>query len=303
MTTIVAERGEPRTGSVLSSALVQSFDTKGGTGGSKARIPAELASIPGVGAVHPVYANPEHEPSRPDWLPGLVPCADLARSPELGRCAPGAEVAYVWHDLLGLRRASDEPPVWAPAPLDAASVEKLPLLSVVVATDGSASAVERSRTVLEAAFPEVNRSPATVADYESDFRRTLVQWQQLANVVIVASLAIAGCSLAVGVAGGITERKRPFSLLRLTGVPIGMLRRVVTLESAVPLVFVAVLAIGMGFVAAQLFLTSQLDYTLHAPGLAYYLAVAAGLLASFAIIASTLPLLRRITGPETARNE
>ncbi|GFJ79647.1 hypothetical protein Phou_038270 [Phytohabitans houttuyneae] len=303
MTTIVAERGEPRTGSVLSSALVQSFDTKGGAGGSKARIPAELASIPGVGAVHPVYANPEHEPSRPDWLPGLVPCADLARSPELGRCAPGAEVAYVWHDLLGPRRASNEPPVWAPAPVDAASVEKLPLLSVVVATDGSATAVERSRTVLEAAFPEVNRSPATVADYESDFRRTLVQWQQLANVVIVASLAIAGCSLAVGVAGGITERKRPFSLLRLTGVPIGMLRRVVTLESAVPLVFVALLAIGMGFVAAQLFLTSQLDYTLHAPGLAYYLAVAAGLLASFAIIASTLPLLRRITGPETARNE
>lgn len=303
MTTIVAERGAPRTGSVLSSTLVQAFDTKGGTGGSQARMPAELASIPGVEAVHPVYANPRDEPSAPDWLPGLVRCADLARSPELGRCAAGAEVAYVWHDLLGLRRASDDPPVWLAAPVEAASVEKLPLLSIVVATDGSASALERSRTVLEAAFPEANRFPATVADHESDFRRTLVQWQQLANVVIVASLAIAGCSLAVGVAGGVTERKRPFSLLRLTGVPLGMLRRVVTLESAVPLLFVAVLAIGMGFVAAQLFLTSQLDYTLHAPGVAYYVAVAAGLAASFAIIASTLPLLRRITGPETARNE
>jgi hypothetical protein len=30
---------------------------------------------------------------------------------------------------------------------------------------------------------------------------------------------------------------------------------------------------------------------------------AAGLLASLAVIASTLPLLNRITGPETARNE
>jgi hypothetical protein len=303
MTTIVAERGAPRTGSVMSSALVQQFDTKSGVGPSRAQVPAGLASIPGVEAVHPVYANPEGEPSGPDWYPGLVSCADLARSPELGSCAPGAKVASVWHDLVGPRRTSDKPPVWPAAPIDAASVQELSLLSVVVATDGSASAIERSRTMLEAAFPATNRFPATVADFESDFRRTLVQWQQLANVVIVASLAIAGCSLAVSVAGGVTERKRPFSMLRLTGVPLAMLRRVVTLESAVPLLFVAVLAIGTGFVAAQLFLTSQMDYTLHAPGVAYYVAVAAGLFASFAIIASTLPLLRRITGPETARNE
>jgi hypothetical protein len=31
--------------------------------------------------------------------------------------------------------------------------------------------------------------------------------------------------------------------------------------------------------------------------------VAAGLAASLALIASTLPLLRRMTGPEVARNE
>ncbi|BCB86187.1 hypothetical protein Psuf_035000 [Phytohabitans suffuscus] len=303
MTTIMAEQGAPRTGSVMASTLSQSFETKSEAAPSPVRIPAELASIPGVEGVYPVYANPRREPSGPDWLPGLVSCADLARSPELGSCVPGATVAYVWHDLTGLRRASDPPPVWLAAPVDAAGLKELSLLSVVVATDGSVPALERSRTVLEAAFPDANRFPATVADHEGDFRQTLVQWQQLANVVIVASLAIAGCSLAVSVAGGLTERKRPFSMLRLTGVPLGMLRRVVALESAVPLLLVAVLAIGMGLLAAQLFLTSQLDYTLHAPGVAYYVAVAAGLVASLAIIASTLPLLRRITGPETARNE
>jgi hypothetical protein len=303
MTTIVAERGAPRTGSVMSSTLTQAFDTKGREGPSPSAVPAGLASIPGVEAVHRVYANPQDDPSSPDWLPGLIPCADLARSPELGSCAAGAEVAYVFSDLIGVRRASDEPPVWAAAPVDAASVQQLPLLSIVVATDGSASAIERSRTVLEAAFPEGHRFPGTVADFESDFRRTLMQWQQLANVVVVASLAIAGCGLAVSVAGGLTERKRPFSMLRLTGVQLRLLRRVVALESTVPLLFVAVLAIGMGFVAAQLFLTSQLDYNLHAPGVGYYAAVAAGVAASLAIIASTLPLLRRITGPETARNE
>jgi hypothetical protein len=303
MTTIMAERGAPRTGSVMSSTLTQAFDTKAREGPSASVVPAGLASIPGVEAVHRVHANPQDDPSNPDWLPGLIPCADLGRSPELGSCEAGADVAYVFSDLIGLRRASDKPPVLTAAPVDAASVQQLPLLSIVVVTDGSASAIERSRTVLETAFPEGRRFPGTVADYESDFRRTLAQWQQLANVVIVASLAIAGCSLAVSVAGGLTERKRPFSMLRLTGVQLRLLRRVVALESAVPLLFVAVLAIGMGFVAAQLFLTSQLDYNLHAPGVGYYASVVAGLVASLAIIASTLPLLRRITGPETARNE
>jgi hypothetical protein len=42
---------------------------------------------------------------------------------------------------------------------------------------------------------------------------------------------------------------------------------------------------------------------LQPPGLGYYLVVIVGLAASLAVIASTMPLLRRITGPETARNE
>jgi predicted lysophospholipase L1 biosynthesis ABC-type transport system permease subunit len=162
--------------------------------------------------------------------------------------------------------------------------------------------LERSRTLLEGAFPG-GRLPNTEGEFEADLTQTLVQFQQLANVVILTSLPIAGCSLAVSVAGGLSERKRPFSMLRLTGVRLGLLQRVIALESAVPLLVVALLATGMGFLAAQLFLRSQLDYTLRPPGAAYYLIVVAGLVASLGIIASTMPLLRRITGPETARNE
>jgi predicted lysophospholipase L1 biosynthesis ABC-type transport system permease subunit len=107
----------------------------------------------------------------------------------------------------------------------------------------------------------------------------------------------------VSVAGGLSDRKRPFSLLRLTGVQLGVLRRVVLLESAVPLLVVAVVAIGTGFLAAELFLKAQFDYSLRPPGVQYCLIVLAGLAVSLGVIASTLPLLRRITGPETARNE
>jgi hypothetical protein len=49
--------------------------------------------------------------------------------------------------------------------------------------------------------------------------------------------------------------------------------------------------------------TAQLSEALQPPGAEYFLVVVAGLVASLGIIASTMPLLERITGPETARNE
>jgi FtsX-like permease family protein len=100
---------------------------------------------------------------------------------------------------------------------------------------------------------------------------------------------------------GLAERKRPFSVLRLTGVSVAMLRRVVGLETVGPLVLTATVSIAVGFLAAQLCLRAQLDQTLVAPGPQYYLIVALGLLAALAILGSTLPMLSRITGPDAAR--
>jgi nitric oxide reductase large subunit len=71
----------------------------------------------------------------------------------------------------------------------------------------------------------------------------------------------------------------------------------------VPLLALAVVSIGTGFLASGLFLRSQLGEKLQAPALSYYALVLAGLVASLAIIASTLPMLSRATGPEVARNE
>lgn len=85
----------------------------------------------------------------------------------------------------------------------------------------------------------------------------------MTDVVILVSLVIAGCSLAVSAAGGLTDRKRPSSLLRLTGVQLGVL--VVALETAVLLLVIAAVSAGTGLLAD--------------------------------------PLLERITGPEAVRNE
>jgi nitroreductase len=131
----------------------------------------------------------------------------------------------------------------------------------------------------------------------------LTNYERLAEIVILASLPIAGASLAVSIAGSLADRKRPFGLLRLAGAPLGVLRRIVGLEAAAPMLITAAASMGAGLLVAQLFVRAQLYETLQAPGLAFYLITAAGVVAALLIIGSTLPLLDRLTTPDAVRNE
>jgi len=193
---------------------------------------------------------------------------------------------------------------WPAVDVSLGELSTMPIDMVVVSTDGSTAAVEKARTALERVFPNsFGFAPETISERETSNAREIDQYRQLANVVLLVSLPIAGCSLAVSIAGGLAERRRPFSLLRLTGVPLATLRRIVGLEAAVPLVISVVLSAAAGLMAAALFLHAQLDQTLQAPSLGYYALIVGGVLVSFAIIASTMPLLARLTGPESARND
>jgi FtsX-like permease family len=236
---------------------------------------------------------------------GVVPCSELARVPGLGRCPAAA--AAVWFPKL----LDAAPPAkslakitWPAADVPVSELAGRGVDSIDVVTDGSQSAIEQARTALANAnaYPSLG-TPMTLGEVTAQLTSIANAYQQLVDVVILASLAIAGCTLATGVAAGLANRKRPFSLLRLTGARLGMLRSMVALESAVPLLAVAAVSIGVGFIGAAMFATVQLQHPLVAPGAGYYLLTAAGIAASLAIIASTFPLLRRITGPEAARNE
>ena len=70
-----------------------------------------------------------------------------------------------------------------------------------------------------------------------------------------------------------------------------------------PLLLVAAVSIVVGLVSAALYLHSQVDIAFRMPGIAYWATVVGGLAASLAIIASTFPLLNRMTGPEVARKD
>ena len=183
-------------------------------------------------------------------------------------------------------------------------LDSLGVDSINVATDGSVAAIEQARTVLENTPAYAAASvPTTIGDLIRQDNSSNDAYQQLANTVILVSLPIAGCTLAAAIAAGLADRKRPFSLLRLTGARLATLRRVVALESAVPLLAVAAVAIGTGFAAAAEYASVAQHDAMVAPGAAYYLITAGGILVSLGIIAATFPLLKRITGPEVARNE
>jgi hypothetical protein len=265
------------------------------------RVLAELSTSPGVRGVTVVHQNPSQ--ARLGNSFGVVACDELARTPAIGKCAPGTSVAsvgYFLSNFLG-HNSHASSTVWPSAHLSVATAARLPVAAVVVATNGSSSSLERTRTTLERALP-LQGTPIAVEALHPSTARLLTMIQDMTDVVIVASLIIAACSLAVNIAAGLGERKRPFSLLRLTGVPTGVLHRVVALESALPLLLVAVVSIVIGLVSAALYLHSQVDIAFRIPGTAFWVTVLSGFAASLAIIASTFPLLNRITGAEAARN-
>jgi hypothetical protein len=262
----------------------------------------ELLRTKSVRAVTVIHTSSAQDDSVSSF--GVVSCAQLARTPAIGRCAQGVAVAsigYFLSNLLG-HNSHASSTVWPSAHLLVSSAARLPVAAVVIATDGSPGSLEVARTALEREFP-FQGTPLAIDALDPATARLLTMIQDMTDVVIVASLIIAACSLAVSIAAGLGERKRPFSLLRLTGVPMGVLRRVVTLESAVPLFIVAVVSVLIGLTSAALYLRSQVGISFRLPGIEYWATVLLGLAASLAIIASTFPLLNRMTGPEVARND
>jgi hypothetical protein len=263
---------------------------------------AGLRTTPGVRSVTLVHQGPSQAEQMKSF--GVVACNQLARTPAIGKCAPGetvASVGYFFSHLLG-HNSHASSTIWPSANMSVASAARLPVDAVVVATDGSPGSLERARTTLERDFPFQGAAVAVDA-FDPSTARLLTMIQDMTDVVIVASLIIASCSLAVNIAAGLGERKRSFSLLRLTGVPTGLLHRVVALESALPLLLVAAVSIVVGLVSAALYLHSQVGIAFSIPGIPYWATVIGGLAVSLAIIASTFPLLTRMTGPEVARNE
>jgi FtsX-like permease family len=246
--------------------------------------------------------------------PVAVSCADMRAIGALGQCAPGLRAVQASDDLL-----FDQNPHYQAQPMVGASnaaypgdLTRLPLQTVLVRVNSDAT-LERVRTYLAVhTAPQTGGGLGSAPTPPLTFGETLhirTARGALAARIIYAAVAltliVAGCSLAVAVGGGLVERKRPFTLLRVSGTPAGVLTRVVLLEAAVPLVVATLLA------AAIAYGTSLLAFVRLAPagtalpqlGPDYYALMGIGLAIASGIIGVTLPLLRRMTAPSGIRFE
>jgi hypothetical protein len=309
------------TSSALSNVLL---DQVGMSGPAGAKLLAGLSAIGGT-AVYPFHFAPGSGPGPgqasdlayqgPQYPPiTVVSCAVMRDLAVLGQCAPGvAAVQTNDGSMFGDNPLyNTQTFVSASDPAYHGPLAGLPLQAVLVRVDSPAT-LERVRSYLAVnAPPQVTQGPGSSPTPPRTFGETLnirlgraATVENLVYAAVALTLIVAGCSLAVAVGGGLVERKRPFTLLRVGGTGIGVLSGVVLLEAAVPLVAATLLA------AAIAYWTSVLAFVRLAPagsaipqlGHAYYDLMGAGLVIAFAIIALTLPLLGRMTTPGNVRFE
>jgi hypothetical protein len=243
-----------------------------------------------------------------------VSCAGMRAIGALGHCAPGVTAVRVMDGSL-----FDDNPIYDTAPIVSTTshaypgdLATLPLQTVLVRVNSPAT-LERVRTYLAVnAPPQVGGGYGSAPTPPRTFGETLqirtaraATFEKIMYAAIALTLIVAGCSLAVTVGGGLVDRKRPFTLLRVSGTPASVLSRVVLFEAAVPLVAATLIA------AAIAYGTSLLAFLRLAPagtaipqlGRDYYTIMGIGLVVAFGVIALTLPLLRRMTAPSTVRFE
>jgi predicted lysophospholipase L1 biosynthesis ABC-type transport system permease subunit len=188
-----------------------------------------------------------------------------------------------------------------PAPYERTELGAMPVELVAVGTDGSSARTDRIRTAIVTAVPGTQPFLGAEARAESD--RQIVQLNRLVNLALTMTLAIAGCGLAVSVAAGILERKRPFALLRLAGMQLRELQRTALLEATAPLLLIAGATAVLGLGTAAVVVTMAGGITWAPPTIGYWACLAAGLTVAVGLTAATLPLLARTTAPSAVRFE
>ncbi|WP_034271723.1 ABC transporter permease [Actinospica robiniae] len=238
----------------------------------------------------------------------VVDCAALAKLPALGSCAPGRSTSEATtSDLTNDNPRNSAQPIVQPTdPAGTADISSLYLRGVLVQV-ADQSTLERVRTFLVTHTPssESGVAPRTFGEAVQARAEVALIVQRVLNIAVMLTLLVAGCSLAVAAGGSLVERRRPFSLLRLSGTPTRVLYKVVLLETLLPLAAATVLAVvaGYGMAVAAAVKVAPAGTAVPTPSGSYYLTTGLGLLAALAMIAGTLPFLGRITRTDNARFE
>jgi hypothetical protein len=272
------------------------------------RLLAGLATFRGA-TVIPLYGLPgSPSPTGPQPFSGVIGCAGLSRLAVLGQCAPGATAVQAdTQNLFGDNPMFDTQQIVNKSnPAVHGNIADLQLQALLVDTKSQATA-ERVRTFLVPYMAQTlsGSAPRTFGEEIQARENVGNTLQRLVYIAVALTLLVAGCSLAVTVGGGLVERKRPFTLLRVTGTATATLYRVVLLEAVLPLFASTLVAAGTAYGMSVLIVgrLAPAGTAAPVPGGGYYAIMGAGLAASLAVILATLPLLGRITTPGNVRFE
>jgi len=275
-----------------------------------ARLVSQLRAFRGA-TVFPIYSLPRSpDPNYPGANNGIISCDSLKQLVVLGECAPGVKAIEAnTFNLYGDNPTFTTQPIAGPG-LGNSTVSDnftgLYLQSALIKVDNPTT-LERVRTFLTTHTPLSASGAAPRTFGEAVQARVAVGTtvERLVFIAVALTLLVAGCSLAVAVGGGLVERKRPFSLLRLSGTPSSTLYKVVYLEGILPLVTATLVAAGAGYGISLLTVNKMSPKGTPLPtlGHVYYLTMGAGLAISLVVIFITLPLLGRITEPNNVRFE
>ena len=160
---------------------------------------------------------------------------------------------------------ADGPPV---TDADVPSLEGMRVSDVIVTTDGSETAIEQARTAV-LALAGVDRSQTgaltrteAVSGGDSDLA---TQFAEIGRLAIVIVTALAAAVLTISTIAALYDRKRTFALLQLMGMPRTTLRKVITWETAVPLLGIIIPTILLGWATAWLLITSLSERTIGRP--------------------------------------
>jgi hypothetical protein len=261
--------------------------------------------------VLPQAANPNYQGS----YAGVVRCAALRGLAVLGQCKPGISAVQVDDGSLIYSdnpHDSTEPFVSSANPAYTGSLTALPLQAVLVRVN-NATTLERTRTYLAThAPPQVSAGPGAAATPPRTYGEAVAirskraeVTQNLFDLAVTLTIVVAGFSLVVSIGGGLVDRKRPFTLLRVGGTPLGTLARLVLLEAVLPLAAALVVAAGIAYGMSVLAVLRLAPPGTPVPALTgtYWATMGAGLAIALAAICATLPLLGRMTSPASVRFE
>jgi hypothetical protein len=283
------------------------------------------------------------DPGAPPPDNSVITCADLSHLSIIGSCAPGETAVTLDADSLlsgdnPLEVYRSLPFVKASSPATQVRIPSLEVGGLLVKANSS-DTLEQIRTYLTvynqtaqgsamqqdsggkpggpqdgpdnlSAWQMGALEPETIGEVAAIRNNDDTNVEKVVLAIIALTILTAGCSLAVTVGGSLVERKRPFTLLRLSGAPLSTLYKVVLLEAAVPLIAVSIFASAIGLAVAipvvktllKAVVSNGQSIPVH-PTPALFIAVGAGLVISLMLVLFTLPLLSRVTEPENARFE